>query len=389
MRILHTVAGLWTSTGGPVASVTSLCAGLASHGHEVTLLTGSGPLHPSVLALRPNVRVRTERLGAYRIANWSSSFRAACLEEARHADLVHDHGVWLHTDWSSVIMAGRAGRPVVRSPRGMLSPWALRRSRILKGILWSLVERRLFARSSLVHVTSVSEERDVRRLGVAARTVVIPNGIDLGGEYAPPHIVKARADGIPEAGGQRVVLFLSRIHPVKGIDLLCRAWAELPTDTQAVLLIAGPGEDGDLRELRHWLATQPGPPARYIGPVSGSRKLALLSSAWLLALPSHSENYGMVIAESLACGTPVLTTTEMPWAEVVAAGCGWVIAPYVKALAQTLREALRVTSDEHEVMRIKARLLVDRSHSLENTVALMEQSYQDVISRRRDATENA
>jgi glycosyltransferase involved in cell wall biosynthesis len=278
-------------------------------------------------------------------------------------------------------MAGRAGRPAVRSPRGTLSAWALRRSRIRKWVIWNLIERRLFDEASLIHVTSEMEERDVRQLGITARTVVIPNGIDLDGEYATSRIARARTMGIPEADGRRVVLFLSRIHPTKGLDLLYRVWAELPASLPALLLVAGPGDDASLTDLRRWLAEQPGPPAQYLGPVTGARKLALLSSAWLMALPSYSENYGMVVAEALACGTPVLTTTRMPWAEVAVTGCGWVIEPQADSLARALHAALGLRTDEHEPMRARARALVRRSHSLESTVTRIEESYQDVIAR--------
>jgi glycosyltransferase involved in cell wall biosynthesis len=152
------------------------------------------------------------------------------------------------------------------------------------------------------------------------------------------------------------------------------------------LLIAGPGDDVSLTELRSWLAKQPGPPARYIGPVTGERKLALLASAWLMALPSHSENYGMVVAEALGSGTPVLTTTEMPWGEVATAGCGWVIPPQADSLAHALQGALQLTAEEHEPMRARARALVSRRHSLERAVTRMAQSYEEVIARGPHST---
>ena len=379
MRILHTVAGLWAGTGGPVASVTSLCAALAARGHQVTLLTGAGPLHPAVLGLQPRVRVRTEPLGPYRLANWSSAFRAACLEEARRADVVHDHGVWLHTNWSSVRMAGRAGRPVVRSPRGMLSPWALGRTRLVKRALWTLLEASLFDKSALVHVTSEAERDDVRRLGIRAPVVLIPNGVDLEGEFSSERVADARSRGIPEARGRRVVLFLSRVHPVKGLDLLCQAWASLPPDLPALLLVAGSGDPSSVSRLREWLAEQPGPPASYLGPVTGERRLALLASAWLLALPSYSESYGMVIAEALASGTPVLTTTSMPWTEVGTAGCGWVIPADANPVAKVLDEALRLAKAEHEAMRERAREFVAHGHSLRVAATRMEESYRALV----------
>jgi glycosyltransferase involved in cell wall biosynthesis len=265
----------------------------------------------------------------------------------------------------------------------MLSPWALGRSRVVKRILWKLIERRLFDQTALVHLTSELEAREVRQLGIAAPTVVIPNGVDLEGEYGTSLVATARKAGIPEADGRRVVLFMSRIHPKKGLNLLCRAWAELPAHLPALLLVAGPGEVASLAELRSWLAAQPGPPARYIGPVAGDRKLALLSSSWLMALPSHSENYGMVVAEALACGTPVLTTTEMPWTDVALEGCGWVIAPQADALAQAIHAALGLTPEEHETMRASARAFISRCHSLESAVTRMEEVYEGVIARGR------
>jgi glycosyltransferase involved in cell wall biosynthesis len=251
----------------------------------------------------------------------------------------------------------------------------------LKRLLWTLIERQLFNQASLVHMTSDLEERELRRLGITAPTVVIPNGLDLDGEYGASRVAEARTAGIPESDGRRVVLFLSRVHPKKGLDLLCRVWAELPAQMPVLLIVAGPGDEGSLAELRRWLAAQPGPPARYIGPVTGDRKRALLSSAWLMALPSRSENYGMVVAEALACGTPVLTTTEMPWAEAEAAGCGWVIEPQADDLARALHQALGLSSEDREPMRARARMLVEQSHSLESAVIRMEQSYRSVIGR--------
>jgi glycosyltransferase involved in cell wall biosynthesis len=380
MKILHTVAGLWEGTGGPVSSVTSLCAGLAARGHQITLLTGKGPMHTAVSSLGTRVRVRTEPLGPYRAGHWSPAFRRACLEEARQADVVHDHGVWLHTNWSSVQMAHRAGRPVVRSPRGMLSPWALARSRVSKKALWVLFERRLFQSTALVHVTSELEQTEIEGLGIATPSVVIPNGVDLDGEYSPSSLANAREESPTNAAGRRVVLFLSRIHPKKGLDLLCRMWAELPREEPAALWIAGPGDRVAIEALQRWIDSQPGPPASYLGQVDGARKLALLSSAWLMALPSYSENYGMVVAEALACGTPVLTTTGMPWSATTAAGCGWVVAPGSADLAGALRAALALSNEEHEAMSGRARALVTRTHSLERTVDQMEARYQSLLN---------
>lgn len=261
----------------------------------------------------------------------------------------------------------------------MLSTWALGRSRLAKKMVWLFIERRLFDRATLVHVTSEMERREVEDLGIETPAIVIPNGVDLEGEYSLSSLTRARAQDLPKTDGRRVVLFLSRIHPKKGLDLLCRVWAELPKEAPAALWIAGHGTPGAIQRLRRWIDSQPGPPASYLGSVDGAMKLALLSSAWLMALPSHSENYGMVVAEALACGTPVLTTTAMPWSTTTAAGCGWVVAPERTDLATALRSALASSDDAHEAMRSSARALVVHAHSLARAVERMEASYQALL----------
>jgi glycosyltransferase involved in cell wall biosynthesis len=353
-----------------VASVTSLCRSLATR-HEVCLLTGDGPLHPDVRRLDGLVRLRVEPLGPYWLANWSARFAAACGEEASRADVVHDHGVWLHSNWASGTAALAAVRPLVRSPRGMLSPWALSRSRIRKAILWKWRESHLFERSH-VHATSTLEASELLALGVRAPIAVIPNGVDTEGEFAALRVAKARATA---AKGRRRVVFLSRLHPKKGLDLLQQSWEGLPRDTAAELIVAGDGDASTTSALAAWTKTQTGPPARAVGLVHGEEKLRLLSAAFLLVLPSRSENYGMAVAEALASGTPVNTTTATPGPDLAARGCGWTVEPTLPALSAALRTALALDDNAHAEMRTKARRFIEDEHSLAATAARFDALY--------------
>jgi glycosyltransferase involved in cell wall biosynthesis len=375
LRILHTIAGLWEGTGGPVASVTSLCRALAQ-GHDVCLLTGDGPLHPDVRRLEGSVRLRVERLGPYKLAHWSPHFAAACREEAARADVVHDHGVWLHTNWASAAAARDARRPLVRSPRGMLSPWALSRSRLRKRLLWSLRESRLID-GATVHATSGLEERELRALGVTAPIAVIGNGVDTEGEYSASRIEAAYK--LVEGQGRKRVVFLARLHPKKGLDLLQQAWAALPRDAAVDLVVAGDADKASTNALTSWTKTQLGPPARYIGSVEGQEKLRLLSGAFVLVLPSRSENYGMAVAEALAAGTPVITTTATPWTDLDGRGCGWTIEPTLPALAAALQRALTIDDNAHAAMRQNARRYIEAEHSLAATTARFESLYASLI----------
>jgi glycosyltransferase involved in cell wall biosynthesis len=371
---------LWERTGGPAASVTALCRALAPR-HEVCLLTGDGPLHADVRALAGTVRVRVEPLGPYAFAHWSPRFAAACREEAARAEVVHDHGVWLHTNWSSAAAALGADRPLVRSPRGMLSPWALSRSRLRKGVLWRLRERSNFERASTVHATSALEQAELRALGIEAPIACIGNGIDTEGSFARSRL---QALKLPlEAGERRRVVFLSRLDVKKGLDLLQDAWAALPSPLPVELLVAGSGDASMAARVRRWAQTQGGPPARYVGAVEGDAKFKLLANAFLFVLPSRSENYGMVVAEALAAGTPVVTTDRTPWTNLAARGCGWTIEPTVAALATALREALALDEDARARMGQSARQLIESEHSLAATAGCFEDLYASLGNRAR------
>jgi glycosyltransferase involved in cell wall biosynthesis len=369
MRILHTAAGLWTSTGGPASSVPGLCAELANLGHDVTLLTGEGELSDEVKQLR-SVRVVTAKLGPYRLANYSAQFAKKCRDLAQEADVLHTHGLWLHPNFVSSRIARKNGRPIVISPRGMLAPWALNQRKVVKRLIWTLGQRRALTEATLVHVTSAEEAEDVRRTGIAAPIVVIANGVDL--SAFPLSDIEA----LRRTGRDRVIAFVSRIHPKKGLDILLDAWrgvAERSVD--AKLIIAGPGEERHIRELRDRLESGSLTRAYYVGTVSGREKLRLLATSRAVVLPSRSENYGMIVAEALACGTPVITTMNVPWPDITAEQCGWRVDGNVDDIRAALDDALARPAEQLEEMGSRGRRLIELRHSTVASARQMEKAY--------------
>jgi len=384
VELLHTIAGVWEQTGGPAVSVPALCMALARCGHGVTLLTGQGPLGASVKEAAASIRVREVALGPYYLAHFSRGFARACKEEAARADIVHTHGLWLQPNWVSARVAQRLGKPLVISPRGMLDPWALRRSPLLKRAAWLLIERRSFADASLIHATSAAEAQQIRELGVTAPIAVIPNGVDLEGDFGPERLARVREGTANGGRGVKRVLFLSRIHPKKGLDALLEAWGRLRrSPTAAELLIVGPGEPRHLAWLRTRLSRVDAAGIRYLGPVHGDAKLALLAGAHVLVLPSYSENYGMVVVEALACGTPVIASTATPWPSLAERGCGWWVEPRADILAAVLESSLGLPDEARDEMGRRGRALVEDQHSLSAAAAKMEASYRWLIGEAR------
>jgi len=336
------VASLNTKTGGPSVSVSSLARELARLGQKQKLVSYDYSEHGPTIKIEG---VEQTTLPANFIARylrgWSPEFEKNILALATSSDLVHNHGIWMFPNHYAAKAARQRRKPLVTSPRGMLGTWALSYHSLPKKILWSLRERNDLRNVTAFHATSQVEADDIRRLGFAQPIAVIPNGVDL-----PTSQGLARKDlekELPSLQGRRLALFISRIHPKKGLLELVDAWAALPMElhTEWALLIAGPDLTNHLvRVEARILARAMEKSILLHPPVTGLLKQTLLKQAELFILPSHEENFGIVVAEALAHGTPVITTHGTPWEILKHNKCGWWIPMSVDSLRQTLATAL-------------------------------------------------
>ncbi|HEY1750146.1 MAG TPA: glycosyltransferase [Caulobacteraceae bacterium] len=316
MRVLITATSLQIAYGGPAFSVSQMATALADAGLEVGLWSADGsaadtPLVPAGSAVR---RLRGD-------------VEAAAAEFAPEA--VHDSGLWLAHNHRIAGLARRRGLPRIVSTRGMLEPWAIRHKRWKKVLAWRLYQRRDLDRAAALHATAPEEAANLGPYRLAAPIHTIPNGVDL--PDLPP---RPAADG-----AWRTAVFLGRIYPVKGLPMLIDAWARVrPAGWR--LVIAGPDEAGHRAEVAARAAAAGlGDVVSFPGPVLGEAKTALLREADLFVLPSHSESFGMALAEALAHEAPVLTTTAAPWPSLAQHGAGWRVEPTVDGLAEGLRTA--------------------------------------------------
>ena len=239
---------------------------------------------------------------------------------------------------------------------GMLEPWALSQKRLKKRLGWEIYQRHDIARSAAVHATARSEAQNLRALGVKVPIALIPHGIDI------PICLPKRPSARQDADG-KTALFLSRIHPKKGLLELVEAWARLRAHEWRVV-IAGPDQDGYrsvVEDAVHARGLQD--VFAFAGPVYGEQKAKLLAQADLFVLPTYSENFGIVIVEALAHGVPVITTTGAPWAELPEAGCGWWVPTGVSSLAEALSEAFALSGSALADMGIRGRALVEARYT--------------------------
>ncbi|MDY7020966.1 MAG: glycosyltransferase, partial [Cyanobacteriota bacterium] len=254
--------------------------------------------------------------------------------------------------------------PLVISPRGMLESWSLKNSWYKKWPAWILYERKNLKSATAFHATSDEEVQSIRRLGYQQPIALVPNGITIPSlDNLPGREVLSQA--FPELKDKKWLLFLSRLHPKKGIDNLLYVWQSLITQfPDWHLIIAGPDLIGYKAKLES-LTTQLNLTEKvtFTGMLSGERKITALSQSDLFVLPTHSENFGIAIAESLAYSVPAITTKGAPWKDLIDYDCGWWIDDNQKALKEALLEAMKLSDQERQEMGYRGRIMVDEKYS--------------------------
>lgn len=368
MKVVHVVPHIDQEAAGPSYSVPRLCQSLTGYGNEVELscLAARGSIPDVRLDLHPQWPV----LGRFAI---SSSLARALWKKAAVADIVHNHSLWSMVNVAAGwVVPGRRAK-LITSPRGTLSAWALSRSRGFKRILWPLQCRALH-RADMLHATSETEYREIRALGLTAPVIVVPNGIDV--PVLPPATC-ANRDG---NASPRTLLFLSRIHPTKGLDRLLHAWARLEARHPTWrLVIAGTGEPEHVAETQALAAQLHAERVEFPGPLYGAAKSQAYQGAALFVLPTHSENFGMVVAEALAHACPAIVSVGAPWPGLESEGCGWWVENDVETLVATLDNALRSPAAELTAMGERGRRWMERDYGWASVAQKMDAAYRWLV----------
>lgn len=286
-------------------------------------------------------------------------------------DVVHVNCCWQPESAMVQRWSANRGYKTVYSPHGMLEPWIMHRHYWTRKVpaLW-LYQKASIRNSDVIHATAESERQNLLALGYNQNIAVIPNGIDVRNIQIKPSWKRTRT-----------ILFLSRIHVKKGIDILIDAVSELKDSmTDFRVLIAGEGEMNYITHLKS-LAVQKGVANQieFIGGVYGNEKWNLYQKADFFVLPTHSENFGIVVAEALASGTPVITTTGTPWEELNTRHCGWWIPCNVRNLKIALFSAITLADDKLVEMGCNGRKLVEERYSVEAIAQQMKALYEWIL----------
>jgi len=342
MHVLHVISSITRVDGGPTAALIGLCRAQVASGLQVSVLSGfrEGETDSvSDVLLKSGVAVNLvgPTSGLFRS---HSDMRRNLFDLAERVDILHIHALWEEIQHQAASVSRELQIPYIFRPCGMLDPWSLNQGKWKKRIYMAWRLRRDLNLAAAIHFTAEKERDLTAPLHLRAPSIVEPNGIDLSEFAELPQRGRFRAR-FPSLGNRPIVLFLSRLHPKKGLDLLIPAFAA-GAPPEAMLVLAGPCDDRYRVELdrlvrKHDLGQRVIMP----GLLRDVERLEAYVDAELFCLPSYQENFGIAVVEAMAAGLAVIISDKVNLdRDVIAAGAGAVVPTQIEPLADAMNQWL-------------------------------------------------
>ena len=391
LKLLHVICSLNPADGGPPEAVRQIAKAYGALGHSMEVACQDQPNSSWLNGLFFPVHACGQRLlGGF---GYSPHLRDWLGANAARFDALVMHGLWSYAGMAVRSAALRAGLPYGVFPHGGIDPWFNRQyplKHLKKRIFWPLQYPVLRDAAAVFFTTE--KERDLAATSFSPNrwnSVPVSYGIS-DPEGDPPAQIDGFYSKLPQVRGRRYLLFLSRIHEKKGCDLLLEAFARLaPSAPDLDLVIAGPDQVGLQAKLQQ-LAADAGIADRvhWPGMLTGDFKWGAYRAADAFILPSHQENFGIVVVESLAAGRPVLISNQVNvWTEIVADGVGLVEDDTLEGTERLLRRWIVLSQQERDAMAAQTRSTFARRYSMKNAAETIVSLFASVRHKTAAAPE--
>ncbi|MBI4783103.1 MAG: glycosyltransferase [Oscillatoriophycideae cyanobacterium NC_groundwater_1537_Pr4_S-0.65um_50_18] len=388
MKVLHIIPSISPVRGGPSRAVLEMVQALRHHGADATIVTTNDD---GVALLDVPLREWTDyqgvpvqffdrfspKMNSIREFAFSSSLTFWLWQHLHEYDLLHIHAIFSYPSTVAMAIARQKQIPYIVRPLGQLCHWSLQQGQVKKQVYLNSIERENLQRAHALHFTSLAEQEEAAQVGLSAPSFVLPHGL------RPPQLIPDARQKLHQQLGspieQPIILFLSRLHPKKGLPYLFSALSVCQTPLTFVL--AGSGTAEHEAEVAEQVRSAGIDSCTHrVGQVAGKFKDLLLQGSDLFALTSHSENFGIAVLEALAAGTPVLTTPGVALSPLVAQErLGWVVELDSQAISQTLQTFLQ-HPETAEGMGDRARQIVCDRYSWEAVTSSLLEKYQAILS---------
>lgn len=388
-KVLHVIPSMGILRGGPTFAVADMTRGLVQAGLEVHIATtdDNGAERLNVPYAQPVVRegvtywyFRRQTnfyMFSLPLANW-------LMRNVHNYDLIDIHYVFAHAGIPAAFFAYRQKMPYVLRPHGMLNHWSITMRRpFMKRISLQLFERHMLAHAATVCLTSEQERREVAELDLRMKPLVMPLGINLTTFQSLPTRGAFRQQH-PHLTDKTLLLFLSRLHEKKGLDLLLPAFARLRQHCPDVaLVLAGSGTPVYEAELHAQVQTLGiAQDVVFTGFVADAAKQAVLADCDLFVLPSYSENFGIVVVEAMASGLPIIISDQIGLADEIAQAEAGVIVPCQMVPLVTAMQRLVEHPEQRRALAARAHQLAQQRYSLEASTQALRALYEHIISAK-------
>lgn len=387
MKILHVIPSVGSVRGGPSQAVIETVKALQNFGVEAEIVTTNDngndlldvPLRQCIEYKQVPVRFFprfSPGLHSIREFAFSGQLTAWLWQNASNYDLLHVHAIFSYASTAAMAIARLKGVPYIVRPLGQLCEWSLQQSARKKKIYLDLIERSNLNHSQALHLTSEQEQQEVSRLGLGLHSFVLPHGLSVPLVISNAHSRLREHLKVP--ADEPVILFMSRLHPKKGLDYLIPALAKL-THHRFTFVIAGSGSQKYEAEIKSLVISNGIRDRTYFaGFLEGEIKNLFMQGSDLFVLTSHSENFAVVVLEALAVGIPVVVTPGIALADIVEQHqLGYVTPLDVDAIASTLEKYL-CNPQQAQDMGNSGRQLVSDQYTWKQITLKMQQVYADL-----------
>ncbi len=385
MKVLHVAASLSPEWGGPTKVIYELTEALAKKGIEVSIFAPSERDKGACISNLKGVNVKLFKKSFLSRfwTSYSSALAKALMHEVSNFDLIHIHEIWHHPHFSAYRAAKIAKKPFIVTIHGALEPWCLKYKLLKKKIYSTFIQKKILKEAAALHAITEGEVKNIRAFVNNKNIFLIPNGVNLK-EFENLPQREWIENLYPELRGKKVILFLGRIHPTKGLDILAKAFGNILRGRNNIqLVIAGPDNNGYKNKIVEILKNENAIiSTTFTGMLTGNHKLATLSRADIFVLPSYSEGFSMSILEAMVCGIPVVITTGCNFSEVEKIGAGRVVNADVDSLSKALMEFL----DNTELCKKagnRGRKLVMEKYTWDKVADKMIMAYKEILTTHK------